>query len=329
MNAAFFCQDEKKIEYVYGRGRRERIQALCDVFPGVVTAQSLKASIDALSDLEFIYSTWGMFEPSAAQLDRLPSLKAVFYAAGSVKAFAPAFLERGVRVFGGWGANAVAVADFTLGQILLATNGYFRNRRDYINRGTYGSAGRGIGNFEESVAILGAGMAGRAVIDRLQPFDLEVLVVDPYLSEEAAAALGVERVSLADAFRRALVVSNHLPSLPATLGMLTREHFASMRENAVFINTGRGATVVEQEMIEVLQVRSDLTALLDVTDPEPPVAESPFFTLPNVHLSTHLAGAQGNEVVRMADCMIEEWQALRAGRPLRYEITSEMLETMA
>jgi len=327
MNTVFLCDSPETVEWVYGRGRRERIAAMCDVYPDVVTGDALE-SFDP-ERVNWIFSTWGMPALSAEQVARMPDLKAVFYAAGSVKFFAVPFLDRGVRIIGGWGANAVAVADFTLGQILLATNGYFRNRRDYINRGTYGSAFRGIGNFEESVAILGAGMAGRAVIDRLQPFDLDVLVVDPYLSDEEAAALGVERVSLADAFRRALVVSNHLPSLPATIGMLTREHFVSMRENAVFINTGRGATVVEQEMIEVLQVRSDLTALLDVTDPEPPVAESPFLTLPNVHLSTHLAGALGNEVVRMADRMIEEWEALREGRPLRYEITSEMLETMA
>ena len=83
--------------------------------------------------------------------------------------------------------------------------------------------------------------------------------------------------------------------------MLNAALFRSMRPGATFINTGRGAQVNESDMAAVFGARPDLTALLDVTWPEPPEAGSPLYTLPNVHLSSHIAGSLGNEVVRMAD----------------------------
>ena len=327
MDTAFICNDPHNVERVYGCGRRERIEAICRVHPGVVSGKTFDAT--DLSDVRWVFSTWGMPQLSVEQVARMPKLEALFYAAGSVKFFAPPFLQANVRIVGAWGANAVAVADFTLGQILLATKGYFRDQREFIDRAHYAMPQLGIGNFEETVMLIGAGMVGRAVIERLRPFDLNVLVSDPCLSDKDAEQLTVERVSLENGFCRALVVSNHAPSLPATEGMIQRAHFESMREHAVFINTGRGATVDEEAMISVLRARPDLTALLDVMDPEPPIDGSPFYELPNAHLSSHIAGALGNEVVRMADYMIEEFTALREGRSLRYEITSEMLETMA
>jgi len=291
MDTVFICNNPHNVERVYGRGRRERIEAICRVHPEIVSRETFD-EID-LSDVRWVFSTWGMPELSVEQIARMPKLEALFYAAGSVKFFAPPFLERDVRIFGAWGANAVAVADFTLGQILLATKGYFRNQRDFVDRTSYAKPQLGIGNFEETVALIGAGMVGRMVIDRLRPFDLVVQVADPYLSDEDAQLFAVERVSLEDAFRRALVVSNHAPNLPATMGMIQRSHFESMREHAVFINTGRGATVDEEAMIAVLRERPDLTALLDVMDPEPPIDGSPFYELPNAHLTNHIAGAHG------------------------------------
>jgi phosphoglycerate dehydrogenase-like enzyme len=82
-------------------------------------------------------------------------------------------------------------------------------------------------------------------------------------------------------------------------------------------------------MIAVLKARQDLTALLDVTDPEPPRSGAQLYGMPNVFLSTHIAGCIGDEVVRLADYMIEEFKAWRDGRPLRYAVTLKMLETMA
>ena len=224
----------------------------------------------------------------------------------------------------------VPVAEFTLAQILLATKGYFRNS---VQCSTY--EGRrskpfsGPGNFGETIAILGAGQIGRKLIELMQPFNLRIIVFDPFLPDETARELNVEKVSLPEAFERALVVSNHISNVPATRGILGKSHFTTMRPDATFINTGRGATVRENELIEVLQQRPDLTALLDVTDPEPPREDSAFYRLPNVHLSSHIAGSIGDEVVRMADYVLEELDRFARNEPLRYSVTPAMLETMA
>jgi phosphoglycerate dehydrogenase-like enzyme len=86
--------------------------------------------------------------------------------------------------------------------------------------------------------------------------------------------------------------------------------------------------VIEAELARVLAARPDLTALLDVTFPEPPAPESPLWRLPNVVMSPHVGGTIGDEVGRLADCVIEEFLAWRAGQPLRYQVTREVLATM-
>jgi phosphoglycerate dehydrogenase-like enzyme len=100
-----------------------------------------------------------------------------------------------------------------------------------------------------------------------------------------------------------------------------------MRHGATFINTGRGAQVNEADMIDVLKARPDLTALLDVTFPEPPVEGSELYTLPNVKLSSHIAGSLNDEVHRMSEYMIDEFKRFISGGELRYEVTEDILIT--
>ena len=327
--AAFFSNQSASLGLVYGNGRKDCLAQFCDLYPIIISTENFNAHVQNLYSVEVIFSTWGMPTLSAKQLAKLPSLKAVFYAAGSVKAFARPLLERQIHVISGWAANAVPVAEFTVSQILLATKGYFRNIRDCATPEGRKKAFVGVGNYGTIIALLGAGMIGRKVLERLAPFHLKVLVFDPFLSVEDAAQLGVEQVTLEEAFTRGLVVSNHLANVPATKGLLRAAHFRTLHENAVFINTGRGATVIESDLVAVLEQRPDLTALLDVTDPEPPLVDSAFYRLPNVFLSSHIAGSIGGEAGRMADTVIEEFLDWRNGKPLRYAVTLEMLATMA
>jgi phosphoglycerate dehydrogenase-like enzyme len=125
------------------------------------------------------------------------------------------------------------------------------------------------------------------------------------------------------------VVSNHLANNEQTKGMLHKSLFEKMLPFATFINTGRGAQVVEDDLINVLKNRPDLTALLDVTFPEPPERGSELYTLPNCILTPHIAGSAGNEVRRMGEYMEAEYQNLIQNKPCKYEVTLEMLKTMA
>jgi phosphoglycerate dehydrogenase-like enzyme len=279
-----------------------------------------------------VFTTWGFPALTAEQVAALPKLKAIFYGAGTVQYFARPFLERGVIVASAWRANAVPVAEYALAQILQSCKSTYRLQRDYKKDPAKFHALRdGIrGAFGETVALLGAGAIGKIVIQLLKPFKLRVVVFDPFLTEAQAQGLNVIKVPLAAAFQEGWVVSNHLANLPETRKMLTREHFASMRQGATFINTGRNATIDDEGLFAVLRERPDLTALIDVTEPtEPPAPDSPFCTLPNIFLTPHIAGSNGDEVVRLADYMIEDAGRWLRGEALQHQVSLEMLATMA
>lgn len=331
MKAAFFCNHKSDLDRVFVKDRMETIASMTDLYPYVITSSNFDEHVSSLQDVEVVFSTWGMPVLQEQQIDRLKSLKAVFYAAGSVKAFAKPYLLRGITVVSSWAANAVPVAEFTVAQILLSCKGYFRNitERKTKKGMSNGQLFKGPGNFGETVSLIGCGMIGKKVLELLKNFQLNVIVYDPYVSAEAISSLGGEKVTLEDAFKRGYVVSNHAPNIPSTEGMIHKGLFSLMRDHATFINTGRGATVVEKDMIEILKERPSLTALLDVTYPEPPVADSELYTLPNVFLSGHIAGSLGDETVRMADYSIEEFKRFEKGEPLQYSISYEELEKMA
>ena len=102
-----------------------------------------------------------------------------------------------------------------------------------------------------------------------------------------------------------------------------------MRPNSSFINTGRGAQVNETDLIEIAQARPDLTALLDVTVSEPPKPGSLLYELPNIQLSSHIAGSLNDDLRRLGDFVIEEFERYVLGQPLRYADTLLALDQLA
>ena len=309
MKAVFVCAKKETVDYVYSEAQRKKIAEVTDLMPEIVNAGNFD-SVD-LKDVEVIFSTWGMMCFTGEQLDRMPNLKAVFYGAGATDYFARPLLARGIKVISAWKANAIPVAEFVLAQIILSMKNYFSNNwnNKFAGPGCYG----------ETVALIGAGAISSKLQEMLKVLNLNVLVI-PSRPERRT-------VSLEEAFRTAYVVSNHLPNREDNQKVLTKELFASMRQGATFINTGRGAQVDEAGLIEVLKARPDLTALLDVTFPEPPEAGSELYTLPNVRLTSHIAGSLNDEVHRMADYVIGDYLHFAAGEPLEHEVTEEMLMT--
>ena len=332
--AAFVGEPEPK-QRVYGEDTVKKLSENLSFLPDFYTAEMLRDSRahPELSDVEYIFSTWGMVTLNEEEIKSLfPSLKAVFYAAGTVQYFARPFLNCGVRVFSAWAANAVPVAEYTVAQIILANKGFFR-AAPHASSGKREKAVSEFqqfgGNYGARVGIIGAGMIGKLVIKMLKSYDIEVVTFDPFLPDETAKELGAKKVSLDELFSQCNVVSNHLANNEQTKGMLCGRLFEKMPPYATFLNTGRGAQVVESELIDTLRKRTDLTAILDVTYPEPPEADSGFFRLPNCILTPHIAGSSGAEVRRMAEYMYEEFRKMRDGEPVKYEVTAKMLETMA
>jgi phosphoglycerate dehydrogenase-like enzyme len=328
--AAFFYEYQASHGDVFGGGRRERIAQLVELYPQVVTGPTFAAHAGALADVEVIFATWGMPALSDDQLAQLPALEAVFYAGGNVKSFAQPLVDHHIVLVSAWAINAIATTQLALSQVLLTCRGYFRSVRRYAQTHdlAQATAFHRTGAAGEIIGLIGMGWVGRRLSAELRALGFRVLASDPFLTPERAQELGVEKVSLEELFRRSYIVSNHIPDLPGTKQMLGASLFESMRDGATFINTGRGAQVVEAHLVRVLKARPDLTALLDVTDPEPPAATSALWTLANVVMSPHIGGTIGDEVTRLADVVIEEFNAWNAGKPLQYQVTREILETM-
>jgi phosphoglycerate dehydrogenase-like enzyme len=333
MKAVFFQNEGKNIiDTVYGKGRRSKLENEFTFPDSFISNRNLEIYKEFLKDVEIGFSTWEMPVFTREQIrEFMPSLKIVFYGAGSVQHFARSFLNEGVRVMSAWAANGVAVAEFAVAQIILANKGtlqaMMRNRNSHKDAvdfcapypGTYGC----------TVGIIGAGMIGSLVISMLKAYNVSILIYDPFVSDERSAQLGVEKVSLERIFTDCLTISNHLADNEHTRGILNGHLFDLMKDNATFINTGRGAQVVEQDLIKALKLKPARTAILDVTYPEPPVMGHEFYSMPNVFLTPHIAGSKGDEVVRMADYVYEECKRYIDGLPLKYEVTLGMLDTMA
>ena len=330
---SIFLGGTKHIPIVYDADTLTYLREAAGLCDTIFSKKDVLEAPESFADTEFIFSTWGMPTFSEEEIKAcFPRLRAVFYAAGSVQSFARPFLGCGVHVFSAWAANAVPVAEYTLAEILLAGKGFYSNSH-LMSQGKVKEAQaiREVfpGNYRKKVGLIGVGMIGSLVAKHLARFDLEVLAFDPFLSQERSEALGVKLCSLDELFSSCTVVSNHLANNAETQKMLNYSHFSKMLPYATFLNTGRGAQVVEEDLAKALSERPDLTAVLDVTFPEPPEEGHPFYTLPNCFLTSHIAGSLGPETCRMAAYMVREFERFTSGEPCEYEVTLKMLETMA
>ena len=285
-----------------------------------------------LADTEVIIGHWGCPTLDAAALARAPKLRLLAYGAGSVKerhTVTPAVFERGITVTSAAAANAVPVAEYTVASILLANKGAFLSREWLRDPGGLRARRpQPVGNYDKTVGLIGASHVGRLVLRLLRPFALRVVVADPFLSEAEASALGAKKVALDELLSASDVVSVHAPLLPSTQDMIGAAELAQLKDGAVLVNTARGRIVVTEALVAELET-GRISAVLDVTWPEPLPAESSLLRLPNAFVTPHIAGAQGSELARLADAVLEEIERHCTGRDPLYPVTAADLDRIA
>jgi phosphoglycerate dehydrogenase-like enzyme len=327
---AQFLMAGAAFDHVYGPEERAAISARVPISNLLVTPEDYRDTSETWPDVEMIFTGWGMPVMDEAFFRRFPKVKAVFYAAGTVRGFVTdLFWRRKVRLTNAAAANAVSVAEFSHAQILLALKQAWQQSRYIREHGKFPPLRTLPGTYQTTVGLISLGVIGRLVAERLLQTDLRVVAYDPVISPEEAARLGVKLVSLEEIFALSDVVSCHAPVLKETEKMIQGHHFDSMKPDATFINTARGIVVNEKEMIEALQKRPDIYAMLDVTEPLPPAEGSPLYTLDNVMLTPHIAGSLNLECRRMGRLMVDELDRYLAGKPLRYEIDRQRFQLMA
>jgi phosphoglycerate dehydrogenase-like enzyme len=328
--AALFVMDPAHLPRLFPPGVRERLSGVLrlpdDAAPHPVAAGGIDPA-----EVEVLITGWGCAPLTEPVLSGLPRLRAVLHAAGSVKHhITEACWERGLSVSSAAAANALPVAEFTLGAILLSGKDALGTAARYAAERRPPAAARThtMGNYRRRVGIVGASRIGRRVIELLRPFDFEVAVHDPYLRAEEARELGVTPLPLDELCAVSTVLSLHAPAVPATRRLLDARRLALLPDGATVINTARGS-LVDQDALEAELVSGRISAVLDVTDPEPLPVDSPLFGLEGVLLTPHIAGALGNELERLGEVVADEAAALCAGRPLRHRVHRSDLDTIA
>lgn len=303
-------------------GRLESLVGLVSPDP-VVDLDDPALAVD-LARVEVLVTSWGAPRLTADVLHRMPSLRAVFHAAGTVRGLATdAFWQRGITVTSAAEANAIPVAEFTFASIVLADKrAQFLARDPMAHRDDWRTRllTDGYSNLGRTIGVVGFSRIGRRVVALLRQLEgVTILVADPTVDTEAVAAAGATLTSLDDLLRRADVLSLHAPELPETRRMIGAAELALLRDGATVVNTARGS-LIDTDALTAECLGGRLDAVLDVTDPEPLPMDSPLYRLPNVSITPHIAGSLGSETRRMSDVALDELARWTLGLPLEHQV---------
>lgn len=315
----------------FQESERSRLVEIADLADAVLTDYHTDQARTVLADVEVVITSWGAPRMDAEALAAAPKLRAIVHAAGSVRFLASDEVwDAGITVSSMADLNGLPVAEYTLAMILLENkrafpvSAEFNRTRQRPGEDWY----QGVGNYGKRVGLISASRIGRRVAELLRPFDLDVVMNDPFCDAEQIAALGATKIELDELFATSDIISLHTPLLPETVGMIGADLLAKIPAGATLINTSRGKIIDHDALIGELR-DGRFRAVLDVTDPEPLPTDSPLWDLPNVVLTPHLAGSKGEEVRRMANGAIDELERVVTGRPLRFRVPPERRQIVA
>lgn len=229
---AFLGAEENAVERVFSEGRKEQVRMFGSCVPETIGRHNVSYWREELYSVKYAFSTWGMPNFTQEEIKKFfPSLKYVFYAAGTVKNFAANLFACGVRIFSSKRSNAIPVAETVFAQIVLANKGFFRasEKMPYAEKKKVFE--KYAGNYGATVGLIGVGTIGALVAEKLKDLSVNVIAWDKYLSEERASALGISLVTLEEVFIRSDVISNHLADKPETEG--TGKKLIEKTENGI------------------------------------------------------------------------------------------------
>ena len=161
---------------------------------------------------------------------------------------------------------------------------------------------------------------GRRLIKLLRPFDCRIKVYDPYLPREMAEALDFVQTTLDNVLTGSDAIVCMAPLTPRTEGMLGRREIDLISSGTALVNVSRGPIIDSAALIDRLR-RGDITAGLDVFDPEPIPSDSEILQLPNVFLTPHFSGRTGDDYPHFFQFMVEELDRFFQGHETYFDLT--------
>jgi D-3-phosphoglycerate dehydrogenase len=272
-----------------------------------------------------------LFAPVPAEaMDALPNLRLIGAArAGMENVDVQAATERGIFVHHIMGRNAHAVSDFAIGVLLAEARNIARAhmaikqgiwRKSFVNSDVIPEM-RG-----KTLGLVGFGYIGQLVAKKLSGFDLDILVYDPFVSDEVAASYHVRKVSKKELFMQADFVSVHARLAEDSKGLIGNDEFRLMKPTAIFINTARAGLIDEDALYDALKEQRIAGAALDVFPTEPLPENSRWLELDNVTLTTHIAGTTADALNNSPFLLVRDISKLLMGRTSSFLMNPEVLE---
>lgn len=314
---------------------RTALEELCTLGNVIMNEDNEEPTAERLIELaaraDILITSWGSPCLSEEVVAKLPELKYVAHAAGSIKPIvSDKMWQQGIRVTSSAKVLGMGVAETALGYTIASVKNLFNVSKSMAAGGWQEEYEDVREMFELKVGVVSGGMVGSHYMKLLSMFDVEVLLYDPFVTkEQARERFHARKVSLEELLKESDVVSIHAPSIPETYHMFNQDTLQLMKKDATLINTARGSVVDEEALYHHMKAGNLKYACLDVFDPEPPAADHPLRTLPNCIMSPHLAGLTHNGLLRIGSHCVSEIKRFIAGAPMETEVTKEQLSRMA
>ena len=286
---------------------------------------------EELKDIDFAVTGWGTPSVGDGVLDGNDRLKVVAHTGGSVADYVDdGVYAKGVKVCSGNYYYAESVAEGTAAYIMAC----LRSIPDDVTEIRAGGwknpelqPTQGI--LDQEIGIISCGAISKILMQMLQVFRCKFKVFSNHpIDPEFLASVNAKQVSLEEVLKTCHIISLHSSLTPSTRGSLGREEFEMMQEDAIFINTARGAIIREEEMAEVLAARPKMRAVLDVFCKEPMTPDNPLRTLPNVYCIPHRGGPTIDRRKYIGMAMARELVHFVNGEPLEHEIAADVASRM-
>lgn len=274
-----------------------------------------------IKGMDICVTHWGCPRFTREVLENAGDLKLIAHAAGSVaNIVTDEVYARGIKVCSANTVMARYVAEGILGYILAGLRMIPQHDMDMKVKKTWVRRVTGIRSlFDEKIGFIGLGTVGARLLELLQPFNAQIRIYDPFISDSFLQGINNVRLcGLEEVLSWGNILSVHASLTPDTHHMIDKERLKLVRNGALLINAARGAIIDEGALTDELK-KGRFNAVLDVYEEEPLKTDSSLRELENVILMPHMAGAPAREQMTVAMC--EEIGRFICGEPLRYEIS--------
>lgn len=299
----------------------ERINALGEVvwnpYDRHLTPEEFR---DVLVDVDVCFCCWGVPSFDATVLEKANKLHTIAYVGGSVNPFVTDELyERGIHVLTGNEEFARSVAEGNLGYIIAALRRLPQTVNEMAETGWQHVYKRTDSLLEQNVGIIGLGTISRYLISYLKPFNCKIKLFSNHTTEEEAAELGVEKVSLEEMFKTCKIISVNSSRTPKNYHIVSDELMSLLTPDCLIVNTSRGSLIDEEAMARHLRA-GHFRAILDVYEVEPLPMDSPLRGLENCILIPHRGGPTTDRRAAATRVVIEDVIRILEGKPAKYEV---------